>query len=171
MRNPKAALALALVGLVAATGGSLAAYRVGYVPNTPAWWIRVGQQEVRNTLIDPDSAKFSEVVSPWAGWACGNVNARNGYGGYTGKTGFVWRSDEKVLLNPGKPDLQAYGETMISAIGLHGSAASWTRPAHDKAVQWCEYARAEAECLSAPPAHKSVVERDCAFFDRLYYPG
>jgi hypothetical protein len=54
-------------------------------------------ESVRSTLVDPDSAVFKDVWAvrarldgtPEGTFACGSVNARNGFGGYTGYTMFV----------------------------------------------------------------------------------
>ncbi|WP_155295656.1 hypothetical protein [Burkholderia thailandensis] len=43
------------------------------------------KQAVTHELIDPDSAKFREIkVSADGNTACGYVNAKNKFGGYTG---------------------------------------------------------------------------------------
>lgn len=39
-------------------------------------------------LKDPDSAQFRNIRAA-DGWVCGEVNAKNSYGGYTGYSGFV----------------------------------------------------------------------------------
>lgn len=43
----------------------------------------------RSLLKDPDSAKFEGIRPGLAGAWCGNVNAKNGFGGYTGMRRFV----------------------------------------------------------------------------------
>ncbi|PHM51011.1 hypothetical protein [Xenorhabdus sp. KK7.4] len=62
-------------------------------------FINIGESLVRNNLNDPDSAKFDsfyhssdEIFTPidrpsgeLDGYVCGRVNAKNAYGGYTGK--------------------------------------------------------------------------------------
>jgi hypothetical protein len=50
----------------------------------------LGERIVRQHLRDPDSARFRNVFSS-QGFAatCGEVNARNGFGGYTGFSKFV----------------------------------------------------------------------------------
>ncbi|HEY5085771.1 MAG TPA: hypothetical protein VII66_00295 [Gemmatimonadaceae bacterium] len=48
--------------------------------------------EVTRQLKDPESAQFSDVTAHVVGGvvvACGYVNAKNGFGGYTGQTEFV----------------------------------------------------------------------------------
>lgn len=51
---------------------------------------------VTKILRDPDSAKFGKVVYRDPGIVCGFVNAKNGFGGYTG---------EKSFISLGTPDL------------------------------------------------------------------
>ncbi|WP_340618463.1 hypothetical protein [Xenorhabdus entomophaga] len=51
-------------------------------------FINIGESIVRDNLKDPDSAKFDSFYpSPDEsdGYVCGMVNAKNTYGGYTGK--------------------------------------------------------------------------------------
>ena len=53
------------------------------------------EDAVKAELRDPDSAQFSDVVSE-AGVACGFVNAKNGYGGFSGKMAFVVTGSEAI---------------------------------------------------------------------------
>lgn len=51
-------------------------------------FISIGESVVRGSLKDPDSAKFESFyhkVGDNDGYVCGYVNAKNSYGGYTGK--------------------------------------------------------------------------------------
>lgn len=56
------------------------------------------EMAVRSTLRDPDSAKFGPIASyddrkmgaDQVKVACGSVNAKNGFGGYTGDKNFVY---------------------------------------------------------------------------------
>jgi hypothetical protein len=51
------------------------------------------QSATRNILKDPDSAQFSGLVALQNGMdtvVCGFVNAKNGYGGYSGRQGFIY---------------------------------------------------------------------------------
>lgn len=58
---------------------------------------KVALESVRNTLADPESALFKDVWAvrgqiadaPPTTFACGTVNAKNGFGGYVGYTPFV----------------------------------------------------------------------------------
>ncbi|MGV6397002.1 zinc ribbon domain-containing protein [Pseudomonas caspiana] len=54
---------------------------------TAALW--AARQSVTKILNDPDSAKFGKVVYRDPGFVCGYVNAKNGFGGYTGEKGFI----------------------------------------------------------------------------------
>lgn len=51
------------------------------------------QSATRDILKDPDSAQFSDLVALQNGMdtvVCGFVNAKNGYGGYSGRQGFIY---------------------------------------------------------------------------------
>ncbi|MDD3467904.1 MAG: hypothetical protein PHE67_12210 [Campylobacterales bacterium] len=48
------------------------------------------QIAVEKSLKDPDSAKFSNIKVFDNNTVCGEVNAKNSFGGYTGGTLFVW---------------------------------------------------------------------------------
>lgn len=56
-------------------------------------------EAVKAELKDPDSAKFKGVKQTSPGYWCGWVNAKNGYGGYTGYSVFFYH-DGKVAINP-----------------------------------------------------------------------
>ncbi|KHE04764.1 MULTISPECIES: hypothetical protein [Citrobacter] len=54
-------------------------------------FIRAGESLVKETLKDPESAKFESFFHSSGendGYVCGTVNAKNSYGGYTGKKKF-----------------------------------------------------------------------------------
>lgn len=59
--------------------------------------INYGESQIKQSLKDPDSAKFNDVwFSPDAnngkpkisGYVCGRVNAKNAFGGYVGEAPF-----------------------------------------------------------------------------------
>lgn len=55
-------------------------------------WIAISQDGIRKKLKDPASAKFEDVFFSKSGGspvACGRVNSKNGFGGYTGFQRFV----------------------------------------------------------------------------------
>lgn len=63
---------------------------------------------VKNQLRDPESAQFSDVTANIES-ACGFVNSKNGYGGYSGKKPFVAVGTENVRIIEGadKADAEA----------------------------------------------------------------
>lgn len=73
-------------------------------------FIEEQQQLIKKRLKDPDSAQFTDVfVSRSSGRpvACGYVNAKNGFGGYVGRTRFMSSDTTQVLegeLTPGELD-------------------------------------------------------------------
>lgn len=92
-------LLLFVVGLV---GSQVQKSMPGYVPPAPPVEVpvasSVAEMAVRMVLRDPDSAKFGRTNS-YADRklngvpvkvACGSVNAKNGFGGYTGNKNFVY---------------------------------------------------------------------------------
>jgi len=66
------------------------------------------QADVAKTLRDPSSAQFREVIvrraTTGAQIVCGEVNGRNGYGGYAGFQEFIWHSGN-VEMPTGPDDL------------------------------------------------------------------
>lgn len=84
------------------------------------WWpTHQAETKVRKQLIDPDSAKFDEVVfNRTKGSVCGYVNSRNKFGGYTGKTMFAVSESGDVYFDPG--DLP----TRVPGISLDELSAS-----------------------------------------------
>lgn len=61
-----------------------------------AAWIAAGQVAIKNQLRDPGSAKFRNVHFYSGGGVpvtCGEVNAKNAFGGYTGFERFVAAAD------------------------------------------------------------------------------
>ena len=70
-------------------------------------FISIGEAVVRESLKDPDSAKFESFyhkVGDNDGYVCGNVNAKNSYGGYTGrKEYFVFIETESGKLKNNGP--------------------------------------------------------------------
>lgn len=75
---------------------------------------------VAGMLRDPGSARFQDVRIVESGMVCGMVNARNGFGGYAGPTGFMFdpatgettladRRDGNVALAYQTPAFDAHG--------------------------------------------------------------
>jgi hypothetical protein len=70
----------------------------GYKRPTDAQALASARQTVSGKLKDPDSAKFTDVARKTTpnvrgeptDVVCGKVNAKNGYGGYTGAKAFVY---------------------------------------------------------------------------------
>lgn len=62
---------------------------------------------VRNKLRDPESARFEGVYalngSNGVRHYCGYVNAKNGFGGYTGKSQFLFMDSDSIMMADFKP--------------------------------------------------------------------
>lgn len=72
----------------------------------------LAQRHVQERLKDPGSAMFRNVTfNPTTGSVCGEVNARNSYGGYTGYSYFWLRivdgSPEGLWIDSGNERLAA----------------------------------------------------------------
>lgn len=66
-------------------------------------------------LKDPDSAQFRSVTSGQKGdqvYYCGEVNAKNSYGGYEGFQRFVWNGKGVMIWNDPK-DRGALGDELF----------------------------------------------------------
>lgn len=64
-------------------------------------WAANGQNQIQARLRDPGSARFGRVVvSMYQGApiVCGNVNSRNGLGGYAGNQRFIWAGSRISVL-------------------------------------------------------------------------
>lgn len=64
-------------------------------------WIEVGKNKIKDTLKDAESAKFQNVHFYSGGGVpvvCGEVNARNSFGGYNGFERFVAAGDQIAAL-------------------------------------------------------------------------
>lgn len=55
-------------------------------------------QALRRMLKDPDSRKIEYVGHPYGSAICGTVNAKNSFGGYTGKQVFLAYFDQSAAL-------------------------------------------------------------------------
>ena len=77
---------------------------------------------VARALKDPASARFAGVKAK-PGAVCGTVNARNGFGGYTGPTLFVYvtASREAFILDPAGTSGPNWAARAIAAYQGHCS--------------------------------------------------
>lgn len=66
----------------------------------------VAENAVKQILRDPSSAQFRSVRE-YAGPVCGEVNAKNGFGGFTGYTRFI------VVGSTKSPDAYIEGQTQF----------------------------------------------------------
>ncbi|MBY0243026.1 MAG: hypothetical protein K2X55_27330 [Burkholderiaceae bacterium] len=71
------------------------------------------QQQVVGSLKDPESAKFQNIYVKW-GTVCGEVNARNSYGGYVGFQPF-YSIDGDVLRMKGNAHFESGWEKYCSS--------------------------------------------------------
>ena len=58
------------------------------------------EKNVKKNLIDPESARFTNITFHRdTGAGCGVVNSKNKMGGYAGETEFISFSDNRVIFN------------------------------------------------------------------------
>lgn len=70
------------------TAGICLAILSGCTPLDPA---HDAKEAVKSTLVDPESARWREIRIVRPDFVCGEVNAKNSFGGYTGFSRFlVW---------------------------------------------------------------------------------
>jgi hypothetical protein len=73
--------------------------------------IKAAENAIRAKLKDPESARFSDMIRKTTANArgeptdvvCGRVNAKNGFGGYTGFTPAVYLVSRKVAYTTEEP--------------------------------------------------------------------
>lgn len=61
---------------------------------------------VERKLKDPSSAQFEAFVSRLSGEpvVCGTVNAKNGFGGYSGRQPFIYAGGQAILSEEAAPE-------------------------------------------------------------------
>jgi hypothetical protein len=100
-------LAVAVIGVSAA---GFAAWKI----KGPAWRV---ESSVRENLKDPASAMFTRVeFNPATGAGCGYVNAKNGMGGYTGRSHFILDKDGYVSFEPPRDDGEGTTEKRLEIL-------------------------------------------------------
>lgn len=117
-KNFKAALALGIIGLICLVAyctpdnaDSDAGSSTGQVASqkespfadesTQMAWIGKSQEGIRAKLRDPDSAEFRDVRFYSGGptpVVCGEVNSKNGFGGYSGFQRFIASGEKLAFL-------------------------------------------------------------------------
>lgn len=99
------------IGLVLAVGGCQ------FIPGTDASKISEAQNAVARTLSDPKSADFSNDRVAGSGdrqLVCGEVNAKNSFGGYVGFRRYAYRIQSKRISI--LPALDGNNATAISLL-------------------------------------------------------
>lgn len=110
----------------------------GLVGCSPAEWR--AKDQVRKMLNDPDSAQWRRL-SASDGMVCGQVNAKNAFGGYVGYRSFMVKDGELFMSN----DEETASQIGSCCIALQGSRGlpgdSYFTPA-----------RAQERCAGLEPA-------------------
>lgn len=80
--------------------------RANAVAKAPPLRISAAKKIAADTLMDPEATRFRDVYRSRSGAVCGNLNAKNSYGAYTGYAGFVVTPSRQVsILGQGNDQL------------------------------------------------------------------
>lgn len=87
------------------------------------------KERVRAHLRDPDSAKFGGAMVGPRGVVCGVVNAKNGFGGYTGMQPYFVNGEKVLMVGSEEETLAVHLAIAASCMNKHlDSAASSAAP-------------------------------------------
>lgn len=73
-----------------------------------AQMIVLGEEYVKRRLKDPDSAKFQNQFIGKRGFPCGEVNSKNGFGGFTGYKRYIVVSAELTVIEGENMELSEF---------------------------------------------------------------
>jgi len=121
--------------------------------------LHAAQEAVSARLIDPESAQFRQLRVD-ANLVCGEVNARNRLGGYTGFEPFVISHGDVVLESDLRPIMRANewassgspAEDVIGIARYHQILqSSWpsdsiAAASYERALNYCEFSRQWTDC-------------------------
>lgn len=109
----------------------LASCQAAEAPEAPADPHADARRAVLAALKDPESASFGRMSAGKPGTVCGTVNARNGFGGYSGNRAFAWTPGKSVLVYSDPPDWADKGieAQLFEAVGCSSG------PDHAKALE------------------------------------
>ena len=92
-----------------------------WIPGTEAHKFEAAKQLVAEKLKDPTSPLFTDLQAASDG-VCGQVNAKNGFGAYSGKGRFVVRDGGTVLIEGLESDNSGITATNMCELGHQYSA-------------------------------------------------
>lgn len=158
----KQALAAVVATLVAAVGVT-AAFQAGIIPGTEPALTKWARGEVRGLLRDPYSAVFSDERAG-QDVVCGNVNARNAYGAFSGNAAFVADRTAETLLDPGDLDPDHIFRSAAAVASREPGAFGRATEALEEVFEWCRFHRAAATRCPKSDADLARIERTCAAY-------
>lgn len=102
-------------GVVAALAGGAGALYANY----DSWFtFREHRIFIKNKLRDPESAQFRNEHVGNNGILCGEINFRNGSGGYAGFARFISIGPENVRLEGHEPLMETSTQELIDTLSL-----------------------------------------------------
>jgi hypothetical protein len=110
MKNLTLALLLSTASAigVAATAASPTKKATKPMASDDAKLIETAKNAVSYPLIDPSSATFRNIrISPNRVAVCGEINAKNSYGGYVGYRPFIYTKDKNGVYGDGSYFVEA----------------------------------------------------------------
>ena len=124
---------------------------------------------VRQSLKDPDSAKFSKVtLSRKTGYFCGLVNAKNQMGGYVGDKRFVASLKGEVVFDPERKSPDAPPEQPIrltmpstSVYGMGLDAINMANEVRERGRQIEAYIGESRSARAENSAFQQLVNAKC----------
>lgn len=90
------------------------AYVFGWIPATRPYAVRLAKASVNMTLIDPYSSRFRFEITR-GNLVCGEFNAKNAYGAYSGYSRFVY-TGKFIEIDPGEPDIERLKDARLAII-------------------------------------------------------
>ena len=61
--------------------------------------IAAAKKDVEQALLDPNSVQYDGLFKAETGAVCGTYNAKNKYGGYSGRKAFVYYRDSEYYIS------------------------------------------------------------------------
>lgn len=149
------------------TAGSL-----GLIPGTDAFAIRKARAAVRAALIDPTSATFANEEAGNRA-VCGDVNAKNSFGGYTGPAMYIF-DGSSAKIHPEPVDVNQVGEFLDRYYDRTVSNSD-LYTLQSKTREYCVFLQATARCPQVAarrePSEVALCQRSVQLLIDAWVPG
>jgi hypothetical protein len=125
--------------------------------------IKIAEDRIRGKLKDPDSAIFKNTQTFDGGNACGEVNAKNSYGGFQGYTAWWISGDEAEMHKTEDSDIE--------------TACTWAKDPSERARVACDAMKSLIEfdkrykLNNSANLKEGLIKHDCKRFDAPKAPS